>query len=153
MPRKYELKRRAESQAQTQRRIVEASVQLHNTVGPARTTIAGIAELAGVERLTVYRDFPDQVGLFSACAAHHLTVNPPPDVKEWMDIRNPTQRLRAGLTATYAYYRKNEHGMAVILRDRGAGIPLGRGLIWYPRAPPEAIAAARSRTRAVSQGL
>ena len=149
MARKYELRQRAESQAQTQRRIIEATVRLHNTVGPARTTIGAIAELAGVERLTVYRHFPDKTELFRACAAHHLAVNAPPDVREWTEIRNPTQRLRAGLLASYAYYRKNEPGMAVILRDREAGLPVGLGFIQYQAAARDAIAPAWPRARRV----
>ena len=36
--RKYELKARAEKQAETRRRIVEATLSLHEDVGPARTT-------------------------------------------------------------------------------------------------------------------
>ena len=49
--RKYELKERAESLNATRERIVEATVELHDTLGPARTTISAIAERAGVQRL------------------------------------------------------------------------------------------------------
>ena len=142
MPRKYELRQRAERQAQTRRRIVEATVELHNTVGPARTTIGAIAELAGVERLTVYRHFPDQADLSRACVAHFLAVNPPPAAGEWLAIADPAQRLRAGLAASYAYYRGNEPGMAVILRDREAGLPVGAGFVAYQETARDAIAAA-----------
>lgn len=48
MARTYTLKRRAEGQADTRRRIVEAAIDLHGTVGPARTTVSMIAERAGV---------------------------------------------------------------------------------------------------------
>src|SRR5829696_4877227 len=71
--RKYEQKRRAEQQAETRRRIVEAVVALHREVGPARTTISAIAERAGVERLTVYRHFADETAMFQACSAHFAT--------------------------------------------------------------------------------
>ena len=37
MARSYQLKKRAERQEETRRRIVEAAVDLHGTVGPART--------------------------------------------------------------------------------------------------------------------
>ena len=70
MTRKYELKRRAERQADTRRRIVEATVELHSSEGPARTTISAIADRAGVERHTVYAHFPDEHSLFQACTAH-----------------------------------------------------------------------------------
>ena len=59
MPRKYELRRRAERQEETRRRIVQATVELHEAVGPSKTTISAIAERAGVDRSTVYRHFPD----------------------------------------------------------------------------------------------
>ena len=72
MSRRYQQKARAESQEETRRRITEATVELHRTVGPARTTISAIAEQAGVQRLTVYRHFPDERDLFAACSAHWL---------------------------------------------------------------------------------
>jgi AcrR family transcriptional regulator len=60
--RKYEMKKRAERQRETRRRIVEATVELHRTHGPANTTISEIAQRAGVNRLTVYNHFPDALG-------------------------------------------------------------------------------------------
>src|SRR5262245_53973304 len=66
--RRYTMQRRAEQVDQTRQRIIDATVQLHGTIGPAATTIAGIAEAAGVTRLTVYRHFPDEATLFEACS-------------------------------------------------------------------------------------
>jgi AcrR family transcriptional regulator len=68
MTRNYTLKRRAEQQAETRRRIVEAAFDLHGSVGPARTTISMIAERAGVQRHTLYAHFPDERSLFAACS-------------------------------------------------------------------------------------
>ena len=51
--RKYELKSRAEAQERTRRRITEATLELHEEVGPAQTTITEIAARAGVSRPTV----------------------------------------------------------------------------------------------------
>src|SRR5919197_414424 len=45
--RKYELKKRAEQLAETRRRITEATVELHRTVGPAATRISEVARRAG----------------------------------------------------------------------------------------------------------
>ena len=64
--RKYEKKRRAELEADTRRRITETAVELHGTVGPARTSISAVAERAGVRRSTLYRHFPDEAALFDA---------------------------------------------------------------------------------------
>ena len=72
-------------QEETRRRIVEAAAGLHENVGPRDTTISAIAEKAGVQRLTVYRHFPDETELFKACTAHWLALNPPPDPASWAD--------------------------------------------------------------------
>ena len=60
MGRSYQLKRRAERQDETRQRIIEATIELHQTVGPAATTVTDIAQRAGVGRVTVYRHFPDE---------------------------------------------------------------------------------------------
>ena len=85
--RKYELKQRAEEMAETRRRITEAAVDLHRTVGPARTTLSAIAKRAGVQRHTVYRHFPTETELFGACSAHYFTANPWPDCPVQVDGR------------------------------------------------------------------
>jgi AcrR family transcriptional regulator len=115
--RKYEKKRRAELEAETRRRITETAVELHGTVGPARTSISAIAERAGVRRSTVYRHFPDEAALFDACSSHWETENPPPDLEEWGSIEDPDDRLRAALGELYAFYRRTERMMDNLLRD------------------------------------
>jgi AcrR family transcriptional regulator len=117
MARKYELKRRAERKAETRKRIVEAAVELHGSLGPARTSVAAIAQLAGVERPTIYRHFPTEAELFRACSSHHWEADPPPDPEPWRQIADPDQRLRVGLEAMYAYYERNELRLWNILRD------------------------------------
>ncbi len=117
MPRKYELKRRAEHQEETRRRIVEATVELHESVGVANTTIRAIAERAGVERATVYRHFPDERSLFTACTSHYLAANPPPDPVPLQRIADPEQRLKVGLAAIYAYHRRTEQMTYKAQRD------------------------------------
>lgn len=117
MTRKYDMKRRAERQRETRQRIVEATVELHETVGMARTTISAIAEKAGVQRLTVYRHFPDERALFSACAGHYMGANPPPDPASWTQIADPEERLRVALSEVYAYHRRTEPMMANVIRD------------------------------------
>jgi AcrR family transcriptional regulator len=117
MTRKYDMKRRAKRKEETRRRIVEAAVELHETVGMARTTISAIAEKAGVERLTVYRHFPDERALFFACSGHWYAANPPPDPASWTQIAAPEERLRVALSEVYAYYRRTEPMMANAVRD------------------------------------
>jgi AcrR family transcriptional regulator len=116
-PRKYRKTRRAEQQAETRQRIVEAMVELHREVGPARTTISAIAERAGVERLTVYRHFPDERSMFEACTAHYATQVPEPDPETWAGIEDPADRLRSALLAFYDYYRRAEDVLTHAVRD------------------------------------
>src|SRR5919199_926005 len=99
--RKYTKMRRAEQEAETRQRIVEAVYALHREVGPARTTIKAIAERAGVERLTVYRHFADEGEIFAACSAHFQAEIPPPDPAAWAGVTDPAERLRAALLAFY----------------------------------------------------
>jgi len=118
--RKYELKERARRQEETRRRITEATVALHETVGPAHTQISEIARRAGVERLTVYKHFPDADSLFHACSAHWRAAHPPPDPEPWNEIADPRLRTRTALDAVYAYFGENEPMLANIIRDAGS---------------------------------
>lgn len=117
MTREYELKRRAEQMADTRRRIVEAAIELHREIGPARTSVSAIADRAGVQRQTYYRHFPDLRSLQMACSALHLERNPPPDPRAWRAIADPYQRLRTGLGELYSYYAVNEPMLAHVIRD------------------------------------
>ena len=115
--RPYEKRRRAESELATRRRITEAIVELHRTVGPARTTISAIAQRAGVQRATVYRHFPEDADLFAACSAHWVGAHPYPVPDAWPAIRDPEERTRAALGELYAYYRTVEPMLANVRRD------------------------------------
>jgi AcrR family transcriptional regulator len=117
MTRNYDMRRRAKRQDETRQRIVEATVELHKSIGMARTTISAIAEKAGVQRLTVYRHFPDEHALFSACTGHFMGANPPPDPASWTQVANPKERLKMALAEVYAYHRRTEPIMANVIRD------------------------------------
>jgi len=116
-PRKYQKRLRAEQQQETRRRIVEAMVALHREVGPARTSISAIAERAGVERLTVYRHFPDERSMFEACTSHYAIQVPGPDPSAWAGIEEPAERLRTALLAFYDYYSRAEDVLTHAARD------------------------------------
>ena len=115
--RKYELKKRAEQMGETRRRITEAAIDLHGTLGPSRTTLSAVAERAGVERRTLYRHFPTEADLFAACSADYFDAHPWPELDSWSAIRDPQERLVRALDDLYAYYERTEPMFTNVLRD------------------------------------
>jgi AcrR family transcriptional regulator len=115
--RTYRQRKRAENQAETRRRITEAAVGLHGSIGPARTTVSAIADRAGVQRATVYRHFPNDQAMLDACSAHFGERHPPPDVARWRDLADPQERLAAALEALYAWYEEVEPMLTNVTRD------------------------------------
>ena len=118
MPRKYQMKRRAERVQETRRRIAEAAMELHETIGPARTTVSAVAHKAGVQRHTYYAHFPELKDLYRACTARHMERDPLPDPSRWAQIPGvPEERLRRALSEVYAYYGGDEALLTNVLRD------------------------------------
>jgi AcrR family transcriptional regulator len=125
--------KRADNVGETRQRIIEAAVELHGTVGPAGTTVAGIAERAGVTRLTVYRHFPDDESLFHACSAHWESWQTLPDPRAWAQVADPIERVRHALTDLYRFYRAGAAMLTLIHRDI-ALVPEGRRQVTRERA-------------------
>ena len=117
MTRSYTLNRRAERQAETRRKIVEAAIDLHGTIGPAQTSISMVAERAGVQRHTFYAHFPDEKDLLLACSGLSLERDPLPDPIPWQDIEDGAKRLRTALGELYAWYGRNAELTGCVLRD------------------------------------
>jgi AcrR family transcriptional regulator len=111
------MKRRAELEQLTRRRITESTVALHEELGPARTSIQAIAERAGVRRSTVYRHFPNEDALFAACSSHWRAANPPPDPRAWQRVDDPAERAERALGDLYAFYERTEPMYSSLLRD------------------------------------
>jgi len=115
--RRYRKRRRAEQEDRTRLRITEAAVDLHGSVGPAKTTVSAIAQQAGVQRATVYRHFPDEEALFAACSAHWMAAHPLPDLESWAAIEDPDERLHAALEQLYAWYERGSYMLEKTTRD------------------------------------
>jgi AcrR family transcriptional regulator len=115
--RKYTLRKRGERQEETKQRIVDAAIALHEQVGPKFTTISAIAERAGVERLTVYRHFPTEEAIFSACSAKWYATHLHPDPALWQNMDAPNERSRTALCALYQFYRSTEAMWTSLYRD------------------------------------
>jgi AcrR family transcriptional regulator len=115
--RPYRMKRRADSQKETRRRITESAVELHGTLGPSRTSMSAVAQHARVRRSTLYRHFPDEAALFDACTAHWAASNPPPDLTAWSALGDPDERVTVALGELYAFYRRTESMLENLFRD------------------------------------
>jgi AcrR family transcriptional regulator len=139
-PRPYRMSRRAAQVDDTRRRITEAAVRLHTTVGPAQASIAAVAEAAGVTRLTVYRHFADLDAIFVACMAHWAAEHPWPDPTGWADVADPEARARRGFEELYAFYRANAADLEPIHRDSAA-------------VPASALAAAADRRQGFADAI
>jgi AcrR family transcriptional regulator len=107
-------------------RIVSAIVALHEEVGPARTTVSAIADRAGVERLTVYRHFPDETSMLRACSAHWTGLHPLPPMPAGGP--DPLAVFRRTILRLYAWYRANAAMLVQITTD-ARKIPLVAELI------------------------
>src|SRR5438093_5447939 len=126
--RPYRMKRRAELEEQTRRRITESTIALHEELGPARTSISAIAERAGVRRSTVYRHFPNEDTLFAACSSHWRAANAPPDPRAWAAIEDPAARTETALRELYVFYARTEGMYTSLLRDEPV-VPIVRHLL------------------------
>jgi AcrR family transcriptional regulator len=125
-PRPYRKTKRALTEAETRQRIIEATVELHATLGPAKTTIKAIAERAGVQRATVYNHFPELQALFEACNAHYYERHPMPDPTSWAGIASPKERFRVALRELYRWYEETEAMLSAGIRDIDAVPPAAR---------------------------
>lgn len=115
--RSYRKRARAETEAQTARRIARAALELHEAVGPARTTISDIARRAGVSRVTVYSHYPDESALLGACSGMWAQEHPPPDLGTVAASADPEEATRNTLAAIYRWYDENETMLGNSLRD------------------------------------
>lgn len=126
MKRPYHLKQRADGQNITRQKIVEATIELHQSKGLAATTISDIASRAKVGKVTVYRHFPDQTALVEACSSQYFERHPLPDPGDWRNIPDASDRLRRALNDTYAYHRATEPMLRRVLaeaRDHPVMVP------------------------------
>lgn len=117
MKRTYHLKARATSQARTRQKIIDATVELHQEKGLSATSISDIAKRAKVGKVTVYRHFPDETALVSACSGEYFEMNPLPDPNSWLCITDARERLLMGLGETYTFHKATEPMMRRVLAE------------------------------------
>jgi AcrR family transcriptional regulator len=111
------MQRRASHVDETRRRITQAAVGLHTTIGPSATSFTAVAAAAGVTRLTLYRHFATPDELFAACMNHWRAEHAPPDVDAWRTVRSFEARVRRAVAEVYAWYAENGDQLYPIYRD------------------------------------
>lgn len=156
--RPYRQNERARKQQQTRQRIIEAVSELHQRVGPAKTTISDVAALAGVGRMTVYKHFPEEFELFAACGAHWSSRHPLPDFDDCLARDSLQERCLCVLQRLYSYYRDNHAMLGKVLGDARQLPDLQKVLeaSWFPAMrdleqalmPPRLSSAQRKSLRA-----
>lgn len=153
----YRKRQRAEAEEATRQRIAAAAAELHEEVGPARTTFSAVAERAGVQRGTVYRHFPDEDALFEACSAHWTAQNAPPDPTPWTQIDDPDQRLRTALAELYSWFERVEPMLEKLYRDidlvPAVAHQMSQSAVPYLNFVADVLAAGRSRRKRVRAAI
>jgi len=105
--RSYRSPVRQDAMAETLRRIVAATVELHAEKGAMATTHADIAERAGVSVPTVYKHFPTRAALLPACMGEVARTAPTVDDAAILAEPDLERRLAVLVDAVYglhAYY-------------------------------------------------
>lgn len=103
-PRPYDNSARQNAQAETIRRIIDATVGLHAEKGGMATTHADIAQRAGVSVATVYKHFPSREALLPHCMGAVEMAAPPLDAAQLLALP-PSGRIPALVRTLHARYR------------------------------------------------
>jgi AcrR family transcriptional regulator len=121
-PRKYDMTRRASTVAQTRRRIIDATRELHTEQGIAATSWDDIAARAGVGVGTVYRHFPSLDELVPACGEISMQVVALPDsqaVPSLFDgVDDPAERIERLVREAFAIYERGAPELHVVRNER-----------------------------------
>lgn len=117
MTRKYEQKSRAKAQEKTKKKIVDATVKLHQKKGILNTSVLDIAKLAGVGKVTVYRHFPTDQDLLTACSGQYFHDHPFPNTEQWINIKDPDELLRFALKQIIVFHQQTAPMMRGVLSE------------------------------------
>ncbi len=109
VPRSYSMQKRAAQQAETRRRIVDATVALHREKGALMTKPAEIAARANVSLTTYYKHFPSLGALVTACTTRGRELIPPPDPETVAALPpDPSVRIPTMVRTLFDYYEARE---------------------------------------------
>jgi AcrR family transcriptional regulator len=122
-PRKYDMTRRASAVAQTRRRIIEATRELHGEQGIAATSWDDIAARAGVGVGTVYRHFPSLDELVPACGEITMQVLAAPDPRDVPALFDgaaaPAERIERLVREAFSIYERGAPQLRAIRNEPG----------------------------------
>jgi AcrR family transcriptional regulator len=120
-PRKYDMTRRASAAAQTRRRIIDATRELHGEQGIAATSWDDIAARAGVGVGTVYRYFPSLDELIPACGEITMEIVALPDPKGvpslFDGVDAPAHRIERLVREAFAIYERGAPQLRAIRNE------------------------------------
>lgn len=113
-PRSYEQQVRAESAAQTRRRILDAAYRRLRGAPAERVTVEQVAQDAGVSRGTIYLVLGGRTGLFDAIGADLLVRSGFEEVMRAVDDPDPRTALERFFFATTEMYANNRDVMRAL---------------------------------------
>jgi AcrR family transcriptional regulator len=120
-PRKYDMTRRASAVAQTRRRIIDATRELHTQQGIAATSWDDIAARAGVGVGTVYRHFPSLDELIPACGDVSMQIVALPDPEAapslFDGVDAPAERIERLVREVFAIYARGAPELRAIRNE------------------------------------
>src|SRR5258706_12481037 len=121
VPRRYTLGKRGEVQAETRRRIVEATLRLYREVGIGGVTVPVVARAADVAPATVRNHFPGPTDLAEAAADAILAQLGMPDASIFDGARGPIERVERLLVEVAAFFERGTGWWEVRVADRSGG--------------------------------
>jgi AcrR family transcriptional regulator len=113
-PRRYTMKNREDAAAETRRRIVESTLELHSRNGVLGTSWKDIAAHADVSVGTVYKHFPTLDALLPACGALMMERFRPPSPESG----DAAERLRRIVREIFSFYDRAGPAAEVDPRER-----------------------------------
>ena len=115
------MSKRAAAAAQTRKRIVDATLELHGEQGIGATSWDDIAARAGVGVGTVYRHFPSLDELIPACGELALQAIAPPDPANvsalFEHATTPAERIHRLVREVFAIYERGAQPLRAIRRE------------------------------------
>lgn len=116
--RRYRLGKRAEAASATRRRIVEATLTLHDEQGIVRTSIRNVAGRAGVAPATVLQHFPRMDDLIHACGELSDAMAPMPTDVVLVGTMGRHDRIRAFAVSLFEWWEQLGPGWDHLQVDR-----------------------------------